>query len=314
MLELTIILLFFTILLVVVGLYHSRPQTAMKRRLDSIVATETGKSLDEELSLPFLQRVLVPISERVASLFRNYMPAEATQRAQKRLIMANLESRLTTAQLHGFCWLSGAGCTVLLFLLLLTTGTASGPEDTLRSGKVLLYMLMGAAGGYILPQFILSRRIQKRQEAILQTMPYALDLLTITVEAGLGFDAALAYALRKMRGPLAEEFAKSLNEIRLGKPRLESLEDLGTRTGVEDLKIFITAVVHASRLGSSITTTLRVQADSLRTRRRQRAQEMAMKAPIKMTFPLVFLIFPALFAVVLGPGMLNINKIFGFWQ
>jgi tight adherence protein C len=141
-------------------------------------------------------------------------------------------------------------------------------------------------------------------------MPYALDLLTITVEAGLGFDAALSYAMRKMKGPLMEEFAKTLNEVRLGKPRLEALEDLASRTGVEDLKIFITAIVHASRLGSSITNTLRVQAEALRTRRRQRAQELALKAPVKMTFPLVFMIFPALFAVVLGPGFLSVLKIF----
>ena len=117
----------------------------------------------------------------------------------------------------------------------------------------------------------------------------------------MGFDAAVGYTMRKIKGPLAEEFSKTLNEIRLGKPRLEALEDLGNRTGVDDLKTFITAVVHASRLGGSITNTLRIQADSIRTRRRQRAQEQAMKAPIKIVFPLVLFIFPALFIVSARP-------------
>ena len=114
--------------------------------------------------------------------------------------------------------------------------------------------------------------------------------------------------MRRIKGALAEEFSKTLNEIRLGKPRLEALEDLGNRTGVDELKIFITAVVHASRLGGSITNTLRVQADSIRVRHRQRVQELAMKAPIKMVFPLVLFIFPALFVVILGPALIAILR------
>jgi tight adherence protein C len=152
----------------------------------------------------------------------------------------------------------------------------------------------------------LAQRVRKRQEEILLTLPYAIDVLSISVEAGMGFDTGVGYTMRKIKGPLAEEFSKTLNEIRLGKPRLDALEDLGNRTGVEELKIFITAVVHASRLGGSITNTLRVQADSIRVRRRQRAQETAMKAPVKMVIPLVFFIFPALFVVLLGPAGIRI--------
>jgi tight adherence protein C len=168
--------------------------------------------------------------------------------------------------------------------------------------------LIAAFAGYILPQFVLGKKLKKRQEDILVSLPYSIDILSISVEAGMGFDAAVGYTMRKIKGPLAEEFSKTLNEIRLGKPRLEALEDLGNRTGVEDLKTFITAVVHASRLGGSITNTLRIQADSIRVRRRQRAQEQAMKAPIKIVFPLVLFIFPALFVVLLGPALV------GIWQ
>jgi tight adherence protein C len=122
----------------------------------------------------------------------------------------------------------------------------------------------------------------------------------------MGFDAGIGYTMKKIKGPLSDEFSKTLNEIRLGKPRLEALEDLGNRTGVDELKTFITAVVHASRLGGSITQTLRIQADSIRVRRRQRAQEKAMKAPVKMVFPLVLFIFPALLVVIVGPALISI--------
>lgn len=308
MLELIALLLLVTVLLIVVGFAYSRPQMQIKRRIEAVVPAETDRILAEELRLPFLQRVLAPIGEAVFRFFRNYTPAELTQRAEKRLVMADLDGRYTPAQFQGFCWLSGGAGMLLMIALVFAGRDARTPEDAIPPDLAVVYIAVGAAAGFVLPQFALSRRIRQRQEKIIAALPYTLDLLTITVEAGLGFDAALGYAMRKMKGPLSEEFSRTLNEIRLGKPRLDALEDLGARTGVEDLKIFMTAIVHASRLGASITQTLRVQADALRTRRRQRAQELAMKAPVKMTFPLVFFIFPALFVVVLGPGFLNVMR------
>jgi len=194
----------------------------------------------------------------------------------------------------------------LMFLMILALGTTPGGDFKYTDPTNIAYLLIGAFGGYILPQFVLGRKVRIRQDQILTNLPYSIDILSISVEAGMGFDAAVGYTMRKIKGPLAEEFSKTLNEIRLGKPRLEALDDLGNRTGVDDLKTFITAVVHASRLGGSITNTLRIQADSIRTRRRQRAQEQAMKAPIKIVFPLVFFIFPALFIVLLGPALVSV--------
>jgi len=309
MIEITIVLsfVFVTILLLVTGFYYSRPQTLIKQRVERVFE-ETNQTRDEELQAPFFQRVLAPIGGAVSRLLQNYLPVRVMQRTQERLLMANLETRLTPSQFQGFCWISGVMALGVMFFFLLSTGIARGEDGTVLASKAILYLMAGTAGGYILPQFFLSRFIKKRQEAILLTQPYALDLLSITVEAGLGFDASLAYAMRKLTGPLTVEFAKSLNEIRLGKPRLEAFEDLGKRTGVEDLKIFMTAIVHASRLGTSITNTLRIQADSLRIRRRQRIREMAMKAPVKMTFPLVLFIFPALLLVIIAPGMLRLSE------
>jgi len=309
MIEITIVLsfVFVTILLLVTGFYYSRPQTLIKQRVERVFE-ETNQTRDEELQAPFFQRVLAPIGGAVSRLLQNYLPVRVMQRTQERLLMANLETRLTPSQFQGFCWISGVMALGVMFFFLLSTGIARGEDGTVLASKAILYLMAGTAGGYILPQFFLSRFIKKRQEAILLAQPYALDLLSITVEAGLGFDASLAYAMRKLTGPLTVEFAKSLNEIRLGKPRLEAFEDLGKRTGVEDLKIFMTAIVHASRLGTSITNTLRIQADSLRIRRRQRIREMAMKAPVKMTFPLVLFIFPALLLVIIAPGMLRLSE------
>jgi len=309
MIEITTVLafVFVTIMLLVTGFYYSHPQTLIKQRLARVVG-ETNKTQDEELRIPFFQRVLVPVGDKVSRLLQDYTPVRVMQRTQERLLMANLESRLTAAQFQGFCWISGAVVLCLMFFFLMSTKIAHEADGTVRISKAVLYLVVATSGGYILPQYFLSKLIKKRQAAILLAQPYAMDLLSITVEAGLGFDASLAHAMSKMTGPLAEEFAKSLNEIRLGKPRLEAFEDLGKRTGVEDLKIFMTAIIHASRLGSSITNTLRIQADSLRTRRRQQAQEMAMKAPIKMAFPLVLFILPALFLVVLVPGMLRLSE------
>ena len=310
MIEITIILtfVFASIVLLVTGVYYNRPQTTINQRLERIIVG-SNQTRDEELRVPFLQRVLAPVAGSLSRLLRDYLPAAIMQRTQQRLVMANLESRLTAAQFQGFCWLSGAVVFGVVFAGLMGTQLAHRADGTVQNSLALLYLVTATAGGCVLPQFFFSKFIERRQEAIQLSLPYALDLLSITVEAGLGFDASLAYAMRRMSGPLAEEFAKSLNEIRLGKPRLEALEDLGNRTGVEDLKIFMTAVVHASRLGSNITSILRIQADSLRTRRRHQVQALAVKAPVKMTFPLVILIFPTLLLVVLGPGMLRLSEV-----
>jgi tight adherence protein C len=170
---------------------------------------------------------------------------------------------------------------------------------------------VGALFGYILPEFWLGRRVRARQHAILLMIPDALDLLTISVRAGLGFDAALAKVVEKLQGPLSDEFRRALAEVRVGKARREALRDIVPRTEVVPLTNFIGAIIQAEQLGVSISKVLQVQSEQLRIERRQRAEEMAAKAPIKMLFPLVGCIFPSLFIVILGPAIilivLNLN-------
>jgi tight adherence protein C len=162
--------------------------------------------------------------------------------------------------------------------------------------------------GYTVPEFWLGGRIKKRQHAILLSIPDALDLLTISVRAGLGFDAALGKVVEKMNGPLTDEFQRALAEVRVGKVRREALRDIIPRTEVAPLSNFIGAIIQAEQLGVSISKVLQVQSEQLRIERRQRAEEMAAKAPIKMLFPLVGCIFPALFIVILGPAIILIVK------
>ncbi|MCS7049722.1 MAG: type II secretion system F family protein [Verrucomicrobiae bacterium] len=297
------------VVFVVIGyaVYRSSTGYQVAQRIERLQEIEVTTQ-SEELQRPFVERVILPLGEGVARLARRLVPVEPADQNHKKLVMAGLFPRVSANQFQGLCWLSAALGFLLMFLLIMSVNKTPARDVNLSDPLNLAYLLLGLFAGYKIPHFILGRRIRMRQEEILASLPYAIDLLSISVEAGMGFDSAVGYTMRRIKGPLAEEFSKTLNEIRLGKPRLEALEDLGNRTGVEELKIFITAVVHASRLGGSITNTLRVQADSIRTRHRQRVQELAMKAPVKMVFPLVLFIFPALFVVILGPALISIIR------
>ncbi len=171
------------------------------------------------------------------------------------------------------------------------------------SAKAILIVGFFLVFGFLYPRMWLSRKVKTRQRLLKEQLPDSLDLLTIMVEAGLGFDAALARLVDKAQNELSQEFALVLSEVRLGKSRRQALQQLGTRTNVEDIATFVTSLVQADQLGVSIARVLRVQSAQMRIKRRQRAEEAAHKAPIKMLFPLAFLIFPAMFIIILGPAV-----------
>jgi len=184
----------------------------------------------------------------------------------------------------------------------------------LLAGGLFMGLILGVVGvgiGYLVPEFWLGGRIKARQKIILKMIPDTLDLLTISVRAGLGFDAALAKVVEKLPGPLSDEFRRALAEVRVGKTRRDALRDMIPRTNVQPLSNFIGAIIQAEQLGVSIAKVLQVQSEQLRIERRQRAEEMAAKAPIKMLFPLVGCIFPSLFIVILGPAIISIIKTMG---
>ena len=160
--------------------------------------------------------------------------------------------------------------------------------------------------GLVIPNFMLKRQISSRQMKITQELPDNLDLLTVSVEAGLGFDQALLKLVEKTNGPLSKEFKRLLHEIRIGKTRRDALREMATRTGVEDLQTFVAAIIQADQLGVGIGNVLRIQSQQLRQKRRQRAEEKAQKAPVKMLIPMILFIFPSLFIILLGPGVLQL--------
>ena len=219
--------------------------------------------------------------------------------------MRSFERQLISAgepiTLKGF--LVAAFLTEAVLLLFGLTILSAG---NLQGMKGIIAVIAAAGLGLYMPKMWLSSRVRGRQKIILKSLPDAFDLVTTCVEAGLGLDAALTRVAEKEDGPFGEELTITLREISLGKLRRDALKQLSDRCGIDDLTTFVNAVIQAESMGTSIATVLRVQADQMRTRRRQRAEEQAQQAPVKMIFPLVLCIFPTLFIVILGPAALSV--------
>ena len=289
------------ILLIAYGLAGNRSADPVQARLSQL-GTMQARTLEElELQQPFFERTIRPLAGRLSGVVSRRTSSSFLERTEQRLAMAGNPGRLRVQEWLGIKVIaSGVTAALLLLVLLLLLG--AGP---------IMAIVVGAAGigiGYIAPEFWLSRRIKARQKLIVLQIPDALDLLTISVRAGLGFDAALAKVVEKLRGPLPDEFRRALAEIRMGKSRREALRDIIPRTDVPSLSNFIGAILQAEQLGVSISKVLQVQSEQLRIDRRQRAEEMAQKAPIKMLFPLVGCIFPSLFIVILGPAIIMVIR------
>lgn len=294
------------ILLIVLSLTGDKAVDPVQARLTQL-GTMQARNLEElELQQPFLERTLRPLAQRLSGSASRVASVSFAERTEKRLALAGNPSDLRVADWLGIKVIAAVVGAILFFLLFVVIGLLGFP--------FLIGVLMAAIGGilgYTVPEFWLGGRVKKRQKAILLMIPDALDLLTISVRAGLGFDAALGKVVEKLEGPLSDEFRRALAEVRVGKARREALRDIVPRTEVPPLTNFIGAIIQAEQLGVSISKVLQVQSEQLRIERRQRAEEQAAKAPIKMLFPLVGCIFPSLFIVILGPAIilivLNLN-------
>ena len=291
----------FAILLIALGLAGGSSVDPVQARLTQL-GTMQARNLEEiELQQPFLDRTLKPLAGRLSGTVSRFTSASFAATTEKRLAMAGNPGELRVADWLGIKAVSSI-IFAILFFLLFTFVLGTGPVIGVVIGAV------GIAFGYIAPEFWLGRRVNARKHAILLQIPDALDLLTISVRAGLGFDAALGKVVEKLAGPLTDEFRRALAEVRMGKARRDALRDIVARTEVAPLTNFIGAIIQAEQLGVSISKVLQVQSEQLRIERRQRAEEMANKAPIKMLFPLVGCIFPSLFVVILGPAIILIIK------
>ena len=289
------------ILLIFLGLAGGSPVDPVQARLTQL-GTMQAKNLEElELQQPFLERTLRPLAGRLSSQMSRVASSSFQDRTEKRLALAGNPGNIRVADWLGVKAVGAAIGAILFVIIFVFVGVMGLP--------IPLNFLMAVAGallGYTIPEFWLGGRVRKRQHAILLQIPDALDLLTISVRAGLGFDAALGKVVEKLQGPLTEEFRRALAEVRVGKARREALRDIVPRTEVGPLTNFIGAIIQAEQLGVSISKVLQVQSEQLRIERRQRAEEQAAKAPIKMLFPLVGCIFPSLFIVILGPAIILI--------
>lgn len=261
-------------------------------------------SREEELERPFAERVLAPIVLRFGGFLNRFTPAGYLEKIQRKLVVAGSPAGVDAPAFV---------VVKVILTILMVVLTYFARSATAGSGAMIqLLVLFGTpALGFFGPDAWLARKIDDRSTAILRSLPDTLDLLVISVEAGLGFDSALQRVVATVPGPLSEEFFRMLQETRVGVARRDAMRHLMDRTDVEELRSFLLAMMQAEAFGVAVARVLRVQADEMRVKRRQRAQEKAFAAPVKIVFPLVFCIFPSLFIVLLGPAAIQISRAFG---
>jgi len=290
-------------ILVFIGLRNPRSydERELQARLDDF--NQRGEAIDLEkieLSLPFTERVVYPVARKLGEVAIRFTPQNALQGIAKKLELAGNPARLDPTMFLSLQFIAAllfAGVLVLAFMF----GTAKIPL-----GQRMLLSLGGGVLGFLFPQLWLTSKINRRQKEVRKALPDALDLLTICVEAGLGFDAAMAKVSEKWESELSLSFSRVIQEIQLGKIRREAMRDMADRLGLPEMTSFVAAVIQSEQLGVSMAKVLRIQSDQMRIRRRQRAEEEAHKAPIKMLVPMALLIFPSLMITLMTPAALRL--------
>jgi tight adherence protein C len=277
-----------------------------RRRAVQLLEAQLGRTVpvtrEEDLSRSFVSRALVPFLGGLGSIGTRLTPIGMRKRIGRKVVLMGTPpgwdaDKLAAIKVMGA--ITGVGLGWL-------SATALGREGLMYWSVILV---MGGIGA-LLPGAMLDIKARTRQELIRRALPDTMDLLTISVEAGLGFDAALAQVVRSTEGPLAQEVARMLQEMQVGVARADALRNVADRNDVDELRGFVLAMVQAEQFGVSIAKVLRSQAGQLRTKRRQRAEERAMKIPVKILFPLIFCILPAMFVVLLGPGIIRVASQF----
>jgi tight adherence protein C len=279
----------------IMGVFYviKREKIQIMERIDSFVCDPVPDYLHPELNQPLSERVFKPMVGSMTKFFKKFIPQEKKLAYENKLMLAGNPHGITS---EGFAVLKY----VVLILSIVIGALFKNPF------AFCIVVLVGL----FMPDLYIKSNQDKRREAILKSLPDTLDLLCVSVEAGLGFDAALQKVIDKTSGPLADEFEKTMQEINVGKPRREALRDMVTRVGVDDVTTFLGSIIQADQLGVSISNVLRVQSQQVRANRRMHAQEKAQKAPIKILIPLVFFIFPTIMVVLLGPAIIQLMDSF----
>lgn len=288
------------LLLTIIRQFLSSQRRNIINRLNKLNLNRTIVDEEDILTKPFLQRVSEYISKWLINLIKEVTPDRLQEKIKEKLDGAGNPRNVKPAEFLGFQVLFG----LVVFLLCLIIFTASA-YPVFKA--VFMALIMGALAVYI-PWFTLATMASKRQSEMRNTLPEIMDLLVISVEAGLTFELALAKVVQRFPGTIAQEFARVLREVQLGKVRKEALKDMAERSHVQELSSLINAVIQADQLGVSLAQILRIQAEMIREKRQQMLEEQAMKAPIKMLFPLILFIFPCMFIILLGPALISIMR------
>jgi len=299
------------IALVVVGMrfssqYQQDESDPVMARLAE--ATQRGESVsleDIELQQPFMERIVIPIIRKFGEISTRFTPQKLLQETTLKLELAGNPGRIDASTFLATRFV-GAGIFGGLLLLISSLPTVNWPL-----GRVVLIVGIFTALGFFFPQLWLQSRINRRQTEVRKAMPDALDLLTICVEAGLGFDAAMSKVSEKWENELSIMFGRCIREVQLGKTQREALRDMADRLGLPELTSFVAAVIQSQILGVSLAKVLRIQSDQMRMKRRQYAEELAHKAPVKMIIPMALLTFPSIMIILMAPAGFQISKAFG---
>ena len=305
--SLSVALLVFAILYAVIKA-KVVPQQELNERLKALDEGYEGKKTqridDHKDEIPgFRERVVTPLGKYLGNLITRLAPAAWSAALERKLVTAG-KGRVWTAQGYAVFW-----AIVVLVVIVIAIKYVYGRPD-LAPVQLVMLVIVFTAMGAAMPWVMLRIMAQKRQKLIMKQLPEVLDLLCVSVQAGLSFDAALRRIVERMKGPLIEECTRMLEDVRMGLPRRQALRMMGDRCEVQEVALFVTAIIQAERLGTSLGKTLNNQAINMRERRRQAVKAEAMKAPVKMIFPLVLFIFPSVFVIVLLPALLNMMKNF----
>jgi tight adherence protein C len=272
---------------------------ASLRQLDDY---EVESVREKELLVPLRDRAVTPVLSGLTGLGRRFTPQGYIDQSKAKLVSAGMATQDAIDRFLAIRVVTVVAAPIAAFVAF-----TYSPVD--GAGRLILTAVVGAVL-FIGPDSVLDRKIADRQYEIRRKLPDVMDLLVISVEAGLGFEQALDRTVAAVPGPLTEEFSRMLGEVRAGSTRADAMRALDTRTNIPEIRSFVLAILQADTFGVSIGRVLRAQADEMRIKRRQLAQERAAKAPVKMLVPMVFCIFPALFVVVLGPAAINIAEVF----
>ena len=280
-----------------------------RRHYVSVLQTQVGDMpetlanlRDEQLRKSALERLVLPAAGKLIRSIVRHTPLDLYGRTSRLIVLAGNPPGLKAERVVAF--------KVVFAIVGLVCGLAIGSVLPLPGSVKLAAIVLFAFMGYTIPSAAVSAKASKRQKEIRKALSDTMDLLTISVEAGLGFDAALAQVVKNVEGPLSQEIARTLQEMQIGVHRMEALRNLSDRTDVEELDGFVLSMIQADKYGVGVANVLRGQSKELRQKRRQRAEETAQKVPLKLLFPTIFMVLPALFIVILGPGAIKVYETF----